>query len=72
MLRTLREFSPMSELLFFTPTRSKVNSENAMLYDLYRFIYHGLNKFEDGILDRAEFIKDRLKAKCKAHLAYPA
>jgi integrase len=41
VLAQLKKLQPRSDLLFPAPTRSKVISENTMLYALYRMGYHG-------------------------------
>jgi integrase len=41
VLAKIKKLHPLSDLLFPAPTRSKVISENTMLYALYRMGYHG-------------------------------
>ena len=41
VLAKIKQLHPRSDLLFPAPTRSKVISENTMLYALYRMGYHG-------------------------------
>ena len=64
VLRKLRELNPGSDLLFPAPTRSKVISENTMLYALYRLGYHGratvhgFRKTASTVLNEHQFNRD--------------
>ena len=64
VLRRLRALNPRSTLLFPAPTRSKVISENTMLYALYRLGYHGratvhgFRKTASTVLNEHQFNRD--------------
>jgi len=64
LLREIREISGRSEMLFPAPTRSKVLSENTMIYALYRMGYHGratvhgFRSTASTLLNEQEFNRD--------------
>jgi integrase len=64
LLTELQEISGKSEWLFAAPTKSKVISENTMLFALYRMGYHGVatvhgfRKTASTILNEHQFNRD--------------
>jgi len=64
VLKEIRALSKSSELLFPAATRSKVISENTMLYALYRMGYHGratvhgFRSTASTVLNEAQFNAD--------------
>lgn len=64
ILRDIKETSGRSEFLFPAPTRSKVLSENTMIYALYRMGYHGratvhgFRSTASTLLNEREFNRD--------------
>jgi integrase len=64
VLRQLRELNPKAQLVFPSPTRAGVISENTMLYALYRLGYHkratvhGFRKTASTILNENHFNRD--------------
>ncbi len=74
LLEQLRPLAGESELLFPAPTRSKVLSENTMLYALYRMGYHGratvhgFRSTASTVLNEHEFNRDWIEMQL-AHYA---
>ena len=64
VLKELRSVYPHSKLLFPAPTKSKVISENTMIYALYRMGYHGratvhgFRKTASTVLNEHHFNRD--------------
>jgi integrase len=64
LLKEMRELYPHSSLLLPAPTRSKVISENTMIYALYRMGYHGratvhgFRKTASTVLNEHHFNRD--------------
>jgi integrase len=64
VMRKLRELYPKADLVFPAATRSKVISENTMLYALYRLGYHGratvhgFRKTASTVLNEQHFNRD--------------